>query len=89
MSWTCTLFGHNYSVSSVFGNYAFCSKCGSSLAIKDPFQLQPKERRFIADKLYECNNDGVMVPVPEEEPTLGAAPNPAEIPPVSEYEDRL
>ena len=47
MSWTCALFGHNYSVTSVFGNYAFCSKCGSPLVIKDPFQLQPGERRYI------------------------------------------
>ena len=66
MSWTCTLFGHNYSVTSVFGNYAFCSKCGSPLVIKDPFQLQPGERRYIQDKLYECNELGQILPVSHE-----------------------
>lgn len=66
MSWTCTLFGHNYSVTSVFGNYAFCSKCGSPLAIKDPFQLAPGERRYIQGKLYECNELGQMLPVSQE-----------------------
>ncbi len=66
MSWTCTLFGHNYSVTSVFGNYAFCSKCGNPLVIKDPFQLAPGERRYIQGKLYECNEMGVMAAVPQE-----------------------
>jgi len=63
MSWTCTLFGHNYSVTSVFGNYAFCSKCGSPLVIKDPLQLQPGERRYIKGQLYECDELLNMVAV--------------------------
>ncbi len=66
MSWTCTLFGHNYSVTSVFGNYAFCSKCGEPLVIKDPFTLSPGERRYISGKLYECNELGIMILVPIE-----------------------
>lgn len=67
MNWTCAIFGHNYSITSVFGNYAFCSKCGEPLVIKDPFSLSPGERRYISGKLYECNELGMMMLVPIEE----------------------
>ena len=46
MFW-CSLFGHNYGISSAFGNYAFCTRCGATLTIKDPYVLSPGERRWM------------------------------------------
>ena len=42
----CRIFGHNYSLTSAFGNYAFCSKCGATLVIKEPYDLSIGERRY-------------------------------------------
>ena len=58
MFW-CSLFGHNYGITSAFGNYAFCSRCGSTLTIKDPYVLSPGERRWMHGKLMEMTEFGL------------------------------
>ena len=53
MNIICSVFGHNYSLLSRFGMQAYCTKCGHTLVIRDPFHLQIGERRFIDQTLYE------------------------------------
>ena len=58
MFW-CKLFGHHYSITSAMGNYAFCSRCGNTLTIKDPYALSPGERRYMHGTLYEMTEFGL------------------------------
>ena len=58
MFW-CSLFGHNYGISSAFGNYAFCTRCGATLTVKDPYVLSPGERRWMHGKLMEMTEFGL------------------------------
>jgi len=55
----CRIFGHNYALTSAFGNYAFCSKCGHTLTIKDPYVLTPGERRYMHGTLMEMTEFGL------------------------------
>ena len=59
MSLWCSILGHNYSVTSTYGNYAFCSRCGSPLTIKEPHVLIPGERRWIDGNLMEMTEIGL------------------------------
>mgnify|MGYP003689406503 FL=1 len=59
MSIMCKIFGHNYAITSAFGNYAFCTKCGSTLTIKDPYALTPGERRYMHGTLMEMTELGL------------------------------
>ena len=59
MSIMCKIFGHNYAITSAFGNYAFCTKCGSTLTIKDPYALTPGERRYMNGRLMEMTELGL------------------------------
>jgi len=59
MSIMCKIFGHNYAITSAFGNYAFCTKCGSTLTIKDPYALTPGERRYMHGTLMEMTEFGL------------------------------
>tara|TARA_B100001057_G_scaffold340989_1_gene341812 strand:+ start:5726 stop:6055 length:330 start_codon:yes stop_codon:yes gene_type:complete len=59
MSLMCRIFGHNYAITSALGNYAFCTKCGGTLTIKDPYTLVPGERRWIQGRLMECTELGL------------------------------
>tara|TARA_B100000900_G_scaffold309843_1_gene268576 strand:- start:5604 stop:5915 length:312 start_codon:yes stop_codon:yes gene_type:complete len=59
MSIMCRIFGHNYAITSAFGNYAFCTKCGSTLTIKDPYVLSPGERRYMHGTLMEMTDFGL------------------------------
>lgn len=63
----CNLFGHNYSVTSTYGNYAFCSRCGAPLTIKEPHVLVPGERRWIDGKLMEMNEFNVLEEVKQDD----------------------
>lgn len=56
MSIMCRIFGHNYAITSALGNYAFCTKCGGTLTIKDPYTLVPGERRWIHGRLMEMTD---------------------------------
>ena len=67
MSIWCSLFGHNYSVTSTYGNYAFCSKCGAPLTIKEPHILVPGERRWIKGKLMEMNELNMLEEVEQDD----------------------
>jgi hypothetical protein len=58
MFW-CKLFGHHYSITSAMGNYAFCSRCGDTLTIKDPYALSPGERRYMHGTLFEMTEFGL------------------------------
>ena len=58
MFW-CKLFGHHYSITSAMGNYAFCSRCGDTLTIKDPYALSPGERRYMHGILFEMTEFGL------------------------------
>ena len=59
MSIMCYIFGHNYAITSALGNYAFCTKCGDTLTIKDPYTLVPGERRYINGRLMEMTDLGL------------------------------
>jgi len=63
----CNLFGHNYSLTSTYGNYAFCSRCGATLTIKEPHILIPGERRWIDGKLMEMNEFNVLEEVKQDD----------------------
>ena len=63
----CSLFGHNYSVTSTYGNYAFCSRCGAALTIKEPHVLTPGERRWIDGKLMEMNEFNMLEEVVKDD----------------------
>ena len=41
------------------GNYAFCSRCGDTLTIKDPYALSPGERRYMHGTLFEMTEFGL------------------------------
>ena len=69
MSIWCSLFGHNYSITSSYGNYAFCSRCGAPLTIKEPHVLVPGERRWIDSKLMEMNEFNILEEVVKDEKT--------------------
>ena len=69
MSVWCSLFGHNYSVTSTYGNYAFCSRCGAPLTIKEPHILAPGERRWINSKLMEMTELGLEEVILDEKTT--------------------
>jgi hypothetical protein len=56
----CQIFGHNYSLTSAFGNYAFCSKCGDTLVIKEPYDLSIGERRYKQGVLMEMTELGLQ-----------------------------
>jgi len=56
----CQIFGHNYSLTSAFGNYAFCSKCGATLVIKEPYDLSIGERRYKQGVLMEMTELGLQ-----------------------------
>ncbi len=58
MFW-CKLFGHNYGITSVFGNYAFCTRCGTQIMIKDPQTILPRERRWMGTRLMEMTELGL------------------------------
>ena len=60
MNFICRLFGHNYSLTSTFGNYAFCSKCGATLVIKEPYDLSIGERRYLDNVLVEMTELGLQ-----------------------------
>ena len=66
MNIICSVFGHNYSLLSRFGMQAYCTKCGHTLVIRDPFHLQIGERRFIDQTLYEQTELGLQ-PVKQTE----------------------
>ena len=68
MNLMCALFGHNFILISRFGMQAYCTKCGETLVVRDPVQLQVGERRFIEDQLYEQTDFGLQ-PVKLEEET--------------------
>ena len=63
----CSLFGHNYSITSSYGNYAFCSRCGISLTIKEPHILVPGERRWINGELMEMNEFNMLEKVNQDD----------------------
>ena len=63
----CNLFGHNYSITSSYGNYAFCSRCGAPLTIKEPHVLTPGERRWIDGKLMEMNEFNMLEEVVKDD----------------------
>ena len=63
----CNLFGHNYSITSSYGNYAFCSRCGAPLTIKEPHVLTPGERRWINGKLMEMNEFNMLEEVEQDD----------------------
>ena len=67
MSLYCALFGHNFCLISRFGMQAYCTKCGETLVIRDPIQLQVGERRFIDQNLYEQTEIGLQQIKQEEE----------------------
>ena len=67
MSLYCALFGHNFCLISRFGMQAYCTKCGETLVIRDPIQLQVGERRFIDQNLYEQTEVGLQQIKQEEE----------------------
>ena len=67
MSLMCYLFGHNFCLISRFGMQAYCTKCGETLVIRDPIQLQIGERRYIDENLYEQTQVGLELVKPEEE----------------------
>jgi len=69
MNIMCRLFGHNYSITSIFGNYAFCSKCGMTLVIKEPYDLSIGERRYKHGVLMEMTEYGLEKVTYEETPT--------------------
>jgi len=69
MNIMCTIFGHNYALTSAFGNYAFCSKCGDTLTIKDPYALTPGERRYMNSRLMEMTEFGLEEVKPDEKTT--------------------
>ena len=69
MNIMCRIFGHNYSITSAFGNYAFCTKCGSTLTIKDPYALTPGERRYMHGTLMEMTELGLEEVKHDEETT--------------------
>ena len=60
MNLMCQIFGHNYSLTSAFGNYAFCSKCGDTLVIKEPYDLSIGERRYLNNVLMEMTELGLQ-----------------------------
>jgi len=66
MSLYCALFGHNFCLLLRFAMQAYCTKCGETLVVRDPVQLQVGERRFIEDQLYEQTEIGLQ-PVKLEE----------------------
>ena len=66
MFW-CKLFGHHYSITSAMGNYAFCSRCGATLTIKEPHILISGERRWIDGKLMEMNEFNVLEEVVQDD----------------------
>ena len=68
MFW-CSIFGHNYGISSAFGNYAFCTRCGATLTVKDPYVLSPGERRWMHGKLMEMTEFGLEEVKPDEKTT--------------------
>ena len=59
MSIMCRIFGHNYEITSALGNYTFCTKCGSTLTIKEPYTLTPGERRYVHGILMEMTEFGL------------------------------
>jgi len=63
----CALFGHNFCLLSRFAMQAYCTNCGETLVVRDPFQLQVGERRFIEDQLYEQTEIGLQPVKLEEE----------------------
>ena len=67
MSIWCSIFGHNYSVPSTYGNYAFCSRCGSPLIVKEPHILVSGERRWINGKLMEMNEFNILEEVEQHD----------------------
>ena len=69
MNFICRLFGHNYSLTSTFGNYAFCSKCGATLVIKEPYDLSIGERRYKHGVLMEMTELGLEKVTYDEVPT--------------------
>ena len=69
MNFICRLFGHNYSLTSTFGNYAFCSKCGGTLVIKEPYDLSIGERRYKNGILMEMTELGLEKVIYDEIPT--------------------
>ena len=69
MNFMCQIFGHNYSITSAFGNYAFCSKCGGTLVIKEPYDLSIGERRYRHGTLVEMTEFGLEAVVYDEKPT--------------------
>ena len=69
MNFICRLFGHNYSLTSTFGNYAFCSKCGATLVIKEPYDLRIGERRYKHGILMEMTEFGLEKVIYDEIPT--------------------
>ena len=56
----CQIFGHNYSLTSAFGNYAICSKCGATLVITEPYDLSIGERRYKQGVLMEMTELGLQ-----------------------------
>jgi hypothetical protein len=46
---------------------AYCTKCGETLVVRDPFELKIGERRFIEDQLYEQTEIGLQHVKVEEE----------------------
>ena len=67
MSLYCALFGHNFCLLSRFAMQAYCTKCGETLVVRDPFELKIRERRFIEDQLYEQTEIGLQPVKLEEE----------------------
>lgn len=67
MSLMCRIFGHNYAITSALGNYAFCTKCGGTLTIKDPYTLVVAERRWIHGRLMEMNEFNVLEEVVQDD----------------------
>jgi len=67
MNVICAFFGHNFCLISRFGMQAYCTKCGETLVIRDPIQLQVGERRFIDQNLYEQTEFGLQQIKQEEE----------------------
>ncbi len=67
MNLMCALFGHNFVLLSRFGMQAYCTKCGETLVIRDPFELKVGERRFIEQDLYEQTQLGLELVKPQEE----------------------
>lgn len=67
MSLMCRIFGHNYAITSALGNYAFCTKCGGTLTIKDPYTLVVGERRWIQGRLMEMTELGLEEVIEQRE----------------------